>query len=542
MNETTSTNAGFHETPCGWVSLITFIVCILCVIITPRIPIFLHVDKIKRLYNRIKGKKHESRVHTDDDPNSIDTPRTTEQTFYWMVLDMSTAPVLSLIFLLCTTCLNWNIFTSGIVGDEKIRPFGIIILFMSLNYICISIDITGIFEYTSKKIIAKSRQRGHFLYILFSVFASVLTLFTSNDIVILTLTPICCYLARCCTNLNVLPFVVTQFFLANIWSIAFQIGNPTNMIVAEAYNMDFLTYFLWMGIPAAVAGLVSFFLLYAIFYKQIPAKIILIDESNNQQEQGKINNKIVVVLKCVILLCCLVTLAITSLIKLPSGTTIPSFLICLFFFILNFILDIFLDAKEMVKKDRHQIKNYLNTNSNLVLILKRMPWKIIPFVFCMFVMVQMLDVYHFISMVSNALKIVIQKLSNQPLYSEKSTLWSIMCGCLTISIVSTIACNLLNNQPMTILFTKVLMDESFKTNQDLEKGTSLCLILGSNLGANVTIIGALAGIMWMEILKNNGITSKQMNYFKFLMYGMMVTPFVLLLSTVVIGFEVYIMS
>ena len=54
---------------------------------------------------------------------------------------------------------------------------------------------------------------------------------TSNDIVILTLTPIIAYFCKY-TGSDPLPFLFVQFFSSNIWSIILIIGNPTNIIVA----------------------------------------------------------------------------------------------------------------------------------------------------------------------------------------------------------------------------------------------------------------------------------------------------------------------
>src|SRR3989338_3383908 len=133
---------------------------------------------------------------------------------------------------------------------------------MSLSYVCVSLDITGLFGFIANWIIKKSNYNGHKLFIWFSLFASVLTIFTSNDIVILTLTPICCYMCAKSRNLDPTPYVISQFFLANVWSVILEIGNPTNVIVALAYDLNFLVYSKWMAIPAIASGVVCFVLLY----------------------------------------------------------------------------------------------------------------------------------------------------------------------------------------------------------------------------------------------------------------------------------------
>jgi Na+/H+ antiporter NhaD/arsenite permease-like protein len=57
--------------------------------------------------------------------------------------------------------------------------------------------------------------------------------------------------------------------------------------------------------------------------------------------------------------------------------------------------------------------------------------------------------------------------------------------------LSIIACNLINNQPMTIAFTRILLHPEFAgaVSPPILKGASFAVILGSNLGANFTLIG-----------------------------------------------------
>ena len=49
----------------------------------------------------------------------------------------------------------------------------------------------------------------------------------------------------------------------------------------------------------------------------------------------------------------------------------------------------------------------------------------------------------------------------------------------------------------------------------------LATAIGSNLGANITPIGALAGIMWMSILREKEVT---ITFREFIKYGLLITP------------------
>ncbi|UKI48948.1 MAG: hypothetical protein L6U99_08960 [Clostridium sp.] len=66
-------------------------------------------------------------------------------------------------------------------------------------------------------------------------------------------------------------------------------------------------------------------------------------------------------------------------------------------------------------------------------------------------------------------------------------------------LLADVCSNLVNNIPMSVLFTNVLKYSDFNIN------LVYASIVGSNLGAFMTPVGALAGIMWMNILKSHDV-------------------------------------
>lgn len=63
------------------------------------------------------------------------------------------------------------------------------------------------------------------------------------------------------TGSNPDPYLFSQFYAANIWSIAILVSNPTNIIAGEAYQMTFLSYMIWMVLPAVAGGITCLALL-----------------------------------------------------------------------------------------------------------------------------------------------------------------------------------------------------------------------------------------------------------------------------------------
>ncbi|KAG2388139.1 hypothetical protein C9374_000989 [Naegleria lovaniensis] len=630
-SENSSSTSTSHYTFHAWFCMAVFIVDIVFIIGAPRIPIFPTLHTWKRWFQWLQFKLFRTRQNSDDDTgvndsdnnensneNNNSTPSSSSLLFnhlvqfYHIDLDMSWASVIAIVVLLASGTLDWNNMKIGLLGAEgqHLQPYSILLLFMSLSYVCVSLDVTGLFSYIANWIIKKSNYNGHKLFIWFSLFASVLTIFTSNDIVILTLTPICCYMCLSSRNLDPVPYVISQFFLANVWSVLLEIGNPTNVIVALAYELNFLVYSKWMALPAISSGTVCFILLYIFFYSSIPKKIELVhdaqqneeirvphqsreeleeasaqqegppssaivDSLNNDPASNHLSNALLedspntagntmeeasshlsksstssldvksAVVKSVALLLCLVTLSVTSLIKFgDTGETIPPWIVTCSFFGFSLIYDFVMDSLQLFRiYYRKTMKKPFD--SLIWKVLVRLPWKIIPFILSMFTIVQLLNYYGWTDLLAKkAAEIIITLSGNQSpeaLAEGKTSVQAILAATMVMSYLSSLACNVINNQPMTILFTSVISSKEYKILTPVQrKGSMFSLILGSNFGANITLFGALAGIMFLSILRQNGITNKQVNYFTFLKYGLIITPIVILVGSFFIFIELLI--
>lgn len=413
-------------------------------------------------------------------------------------LDYGVAPIIGVVVLLATSSIGLESVLAGIVGNVAIRPYSILILFMALAYICVSIDLTGFFAYLALLATKAAGNSGRRLFVCFYALSGFLTVFTSNDIVILTMTPIIYYFAKN-TNTDPIPFLIAQFFAANIWSIALYIGNPTNIIVSQAYGIGFLEYSKCMLLPTLVAGVSCLAILWQLFKEKIPEKV----NAPDIDPRSALINSRGAVFGVVCLSACLL------LLSLSSWLDIPIWAIPLSFSLVMLTHDV-LSYRVFRKRD-----NMLSPS----LVLRRMPWKIMPFVTGFFIMVEGLDSSGWVDLFASSISAV-----------SRSLLPSI----LLMGFLSSLASNVMNNQPMTILFTKVLQSPSFNTTLRVKKGSMFALILGSNFGANFTPIGALAGIMWSKILLDKGITIR---FKDFLRYGLLVMPAVVALACLVLAVE-----
>ena len=127
----------------------------------------------------------------------------------------------------------------------------------------------------------------------------------------------------------------------------------------------------------------------------------------------------------------------------------------------------------------------------------RLPFELVPFVISMFTIVLSLNYAGATNIIAN-------------LFSDKLAAFS-------FGFTSFISANVINNIPMSVLFSSVLENTSL-SKAGYMQGLYAC-IAGSNIGAYLTPVGALAGIMWSSILKRYGIG---LSFKDFLKYGSVV--------------------
>ena len=131
-----------------------------------------------------------------------------------------------------------NHFTSS-----KIGPLQILILFISMTILSIFLDEVNFFKYLATLVTNRTKGKQITIFLALYILTSILTVFTSNDIIILTFTPFICYFARH-TKINPIPYLIAEFIAANTWSMMLIIGNPTNIYIATYFDIDFAGYFI----------------------------------------------------------------------------------------------------------------------------------------------------------------------------------------------------------------------------------------------------------------------------------------------------------
>ena len=368
-------------------------------------------------------------------------------------------------------------FFNILFSNSSLNPLKILVLFICVSVLSIALDETGFFNYIASIFINKYKASQFKLFIVLYILISILTVFTSNDIVILTFTPFILYFSKK-GNINPIPYLVMEFVAANTYSVLLSIGNPTNIYLASAFNIAFIDYFIKMCIPGLLVGLATFLALFLLFKKELKKPISIFEI-----EQAKLKNKPL----CII--CGIHLFTTTLLLAISSYINLEMWLICLIF--ASSLLLILLVYS--IKK-----RSYYYISSTI----RRVPYSLAPFILSMFTIIMALDSYNVFKYIYDGFSYVSNEFTEPIIYL----------------ITSTLSCNILNNIPMTLAYGSILSNTE---NIKLVYAT----ILGSNIGALLTPVGALAGIMWLRILKANNV---DYSFKAFLKNGLLITGFAII--------------
>lgn len=396
---------------------------------------------------------------------------------YWIVC------LCGAVILIASGCISFSSVLSGITSNTAVNPLKILALFISMTLVSLFLGDSGFFSLVAEKLFSKTQTGQKKLFFTLYFIVAVLTVFTSNDIIILTFTPPLLLFAKK-AKISPFPYLFAEFVAANTWSMTLIVGNPTNVYLATTANIGFFEYLTKMWLPAIVGGLTGLLVLFLIFKKDLSKK----PDFNNRSDYNenllpvKPIDKFNMATSLIVLAITVVFLAISDFIH------VEMWLVCVIAFGSLFIVTL---IKEVVVR-----KSVLRT----IWVLKEAPYELIPFVLSMFVIVLALTENGVTDILSNAL--------------VKGNKYD---G-LVFAIISALSSNFLNNIPMSVLFSGIAKNSSYAV---------LGTIIGSNIGAFITPVGALAGIMWNKILSDYGV---RLPFYKFVLYGGTVAVFSLLTS------------
>ena len=358
------------------------------------------------------------------------------------------------------------------MSKSAVNPLKILILFFSMTILSIYLDELGLFKHLAIVAVNKAKGSQRVLFFVLYFLVAILTIFTSNDIVILTFTPFICFFCKH-AKIKALPFLIAEFVAANTWSMMFIIGNPTNIYLATSAGITFLGYLKVMLFPTIIAGLVELTIVYLLFMKQLKEPI-----NNEEVSPIPIESKADLIIGTLHLFICLTFLIISPYINVEMWLVA---LICA-----TSLLVCSLVLRLISKKEWIYIEDCF----------LRLPYQLIPFILSM--------------------SIIVIALNYQGVADKIGSLLNHGSIILNYGLSSFGFANVINNIPMSILFSNI---PSELVNEEYLKAI-YASIIGSNIGAFLTPIGALAGIMFSNLLNKYDM---HFSFLDFIKYGAIIS-------------------
>ncbi|GAA3960438.1 arsenic transporter [Mucilaginibacter dorajii] len=313
------------------------------------------------------------------------------------------------------------------------------------------------------------------LFLLIYLVGVVVTAFLSNDATAVVLTPAVAAAVKAAKVNKPLPYLFICAFIANAASFVLPISNPANLVIYGSHMPALLQWLHTYALPSAVAVIITYAMLYLTQRKNLN-QAIESDISIPSLSTGGKTALIGIAATAVILL---LSSAFDIQLGLPTAITgiITSAIVII-----------------MAKK-------------NPLVVIKGVSWSVLPLVAGLFVIVEALSKTGLIQNISTILQQSVAR-------SVSGTVWG-------SGIITAFSCNFMNNLPAGLIAGNAVQAGH------IPEMVKSAILIGIDLGPNLSITGSLATILWLVALRREGIT---VNAWTFLKLGFIVMTVALLFT------------
>jgi arsenical pump membrane protein len=332
----------------------------------------------------------------------------------------------------------------------------------------------GVFEWLSSIAVRSASGSCVRLFALVYGVGTIVTIFLSNDATAVVLTPAILTAVRK-AKVEPLPYLFVCAFIANAASFVLPISNPANLVVFHNDMPPLGRWLLSFGVPSVLSIAVTFVVLRWIFRKQLCAKIEHEVEAKTLRHDGKI---VLGALAGVV-----VILLIASLLGKDLG--LPT---CLAALAVTAIVSI-------------------KARSNPLPLFREISWTTLALVAGLFVMVDAMESIGAMQLTQRWL-----------IWAEQLGTWM---GTLVTGFAVGVANNLVNNLPLGLIAGSTVQAAHAKG------WLASAVLIGVDLGPNLSITGSLATILWLIALRKEKL---DVSFWSFLKVGVIAMPIALLAS------------
>jgi arsenical pump membrane protein len=332
----------------------------------------------------------------------------------------------------------------------------------------------GVFDWLSSAAVSRADGSCSRLFALVYAVGTVVTIFMSNDATAVVLTPAILAAVRK-AKVNPLPYLFVCAFIANAASFLLPISNPANLVVFHNQMPPLGRWLLSFGVPCMLSIAATFVVLRWLFRRQLCAAI----KGEVDAQKLAANGKLVLAGLGIVVVVLLTASALDKDLGLPT---------CLVALVITAVVSI-------------------KARSNPLRLAHQISWTTLALVAGLFIMVDATD------------SIGGMQLTQQLLIRAQS-LGSTTATFITGFAVG-IANNLVNNLPLGLIAGSTIQAAHVKGL------IANAVLIGVDLGPNLSITGSLATILWLIALRKEKL---DVSFWDFLKIGAVTMPVALFVS------------
>ena len=332
----------------------------------------------------------------------------------------------------------------------------------------------GVFDWLANIAVRHADGSPGRLFALIYAVGTVVTVFMSNDATAVVLTPAVLTAVKR-AKAQPMPYLLTCALIANAASFVLPISNPANLVVFHGAMPPLLKWLAMFAAPSVVSIAATFLLLRWYSRKDLSGECNGSNAVVELSSLGKISLWGIVVVAVVLL--------IASATKVDLG--LPT---CLAALVVAAV------ALGMGK-------------TNPVTIAREISWGVLPLVASLFVIVEAVKTAGALDVLHGAVQRALQLPRAE--------------GVLALAGSVGFGTNLVNNLPLGLITGATLHTVPFHPL------LSEVLLIGIDLGPNLSITGSLATILWLIAIRKEGM---HVSGLQFLKAGMLIMPISLLLA------------
>jgi arsenical pump membrane protein len=334
----------------------------------------------------------------------------------------------------------------------------------------------GVFDWLAARAVRGAEGSPRRLFTLIFIVGVLVTAFLSNDATAVVLTPAVLAAVRR-ARANPLPYLFICAFIANAAGFLLPISNPANIVVFNHVMPPLLDWLAMFLLPATVAVTVTYILMRFIFRHDLTG------ECNGHVTHPPLSRtgRLVLAGMCV----SAATLLIASGLHWSLG--LPTCLVAA-------VVAVFA---------------LVHRRENPMLLLREVSWSVIPLVAALFIIVAATEKAGALTFLRHAMQI--------------ASTWSPSAAALAVGSCTGIGTNLVNNLPLGLIASTTL--RTLPVHSLMQKA----VLIGIDLGPNLSVTGSLATILWLMALRKEGL---EISGWRFLKAGILIMPPTLLLALV----------